>query len=180
MAKKMDISKMPGYGWEYNALRGEILKRIEMRQQLISITLTLAGIFLSFGLTNEMVTLVYPPLAMFLAFGWAQNDFRIRRTAEYIRENLEKLDIGLKYESTMDADRLTDKSLATWRFVVISHSGIFLFSQIMAVGIDLLQSGMNFSPLRVGLLTIDAISILMVAWITRQSTSMPKKIKGKK
>jgi len=50
----------------------------------------------------------------------------------------------------------------------------------MAVGIDLLQSGMNFSPLRVGLLTIDAISILMVAWITRQSTSMPKKIKGKK
>ena len=107
---------------------------------------------------------------MFLAFGWAQNDFRIRRMARYIREKLENLDIGLKYESTMHDDRLIDKSLATWRFVVISHSGIFLFSQFMAVGIDLLQSGTQFSPLRIGLLTVDIISIMMVGWITHQSS----------
>jgi len=180
MAKKIDVSNMPGYGWEYSALRSEILKRIEMRQQLISITLTLAGIFLSFGLANEMVTLVYPPLAMFLAFGWAQNDFRIRRMALYIRENLESLKIGLNYESTMDIDRQTDSSLATWRFIVISHSGIFLFTQIMAVGIDILQSGLQFTPLRTGLLIIDAISILMVTWITRKSTRSGKNSMEKK
>lgn len=170
MVKKIDLSRMSGYGWEYSAIKSEMLKRIEMRQQLISITLTLAGIFLSFGLTNEMVTLVYPPLAMFLAFGWAQNDFRIRRMARYIRDNLENLEIGLNYETAMHDDRLFDTSLATWRFVVISHSGIFLFTQVMAVGIDVLQLGLQFTPIRVGLLVIDAFSILAVASITRQST----------
>lgn len=170
MARSIDHGAKPGYGWEYAAIRSEILKRIEMRQQLISITLTLAGIFLSFGLNNEMVTLVYPPLAMFLAFGWAQNDFRIRRMGRYIRDNLESLKIGLNYESAMQEDRLVDNSLATWRFVVISHSGIFLFTQIMAVGIDILQSGLEFNPLRIGLLIIDAISIIMVTWITSKAT----------
>ncbi|MGZ9234768.1 MAG: hypothetical protein ACXW4E_04520 [Anaerolineales bacterium] len=66
---------------EYASLRGEIRKRIEMRQQIVSVTLTLAGIFLGVGLATQTVTLVYPPLAMFLAFGWAQNDFRIRDLA---------------------------------------------------------------------------------------------------
>jgi hypothetical protein len=171
MPRKIDHTAKPGYGWEYSAIRNEILKRIEMRQQLISITLTLAGIFLSFGLSNEMVTLVYPPLAMFLAFGWAQNDFRIRRMGRYIRENLESLEIGLNYESQMQEDRQIDTSLATWRFVVISHSGIFLFTQVMAIGIDILQSGLLFTPLRTGLLVIDAISVIMVVWITRKATS---------
>lgn len=32
-----------GIELEYNSLRGEILKRIELRQQIISVTLTLAG-----------------------------------------------------------------------------------------------------------------------------------------
>ena len=38
---------------EYNALRSEIIKRIELRQQLISIALTLAGIFLKFWIDNR-------------------------------------------------------------------------------------------------------------------------------
>jgi len=176
MAKKINPTANPGYGWEYSALKNEMLKRIEMRQQLISITLTLAGIFLSFGLTSDMVTLVYPPLAMFLAFGWSQNDFRIRRMARYIRENLESLKIGLNYETIMHEDRLNNSSMETWRFLVISHSGIFLFTQIMAVGIDLLRSGFQFTPLRIGLLIVDAISMILVSWITYKSiyTRKPK------
>jgi uncharacterized membrane protein YqaE (UPF0057 family) len=169
MAKKVDQKENPGYGWEYSAIKSEMLKRIEMRQQLISITLTLAGIFLSVGLTSEMVTLVYPPIAMFLAFGWSQNDFRIRRMAQYIRENLENLNIGLNYETAMQEDRVKNPSIATWRFLVISHSGIFLFTQIMAVGVDLLRSGIQFNPLRIGLLIVDALSMILVAWITFKS-----------
>ena len=169
MTKKIDHNVNPGYGWEYTAIRGEILKRIEMRQQLISITLTLAGIFLSIGLTSEMVTLIYPPLAMFLAFGWSQNDLRIRRSARYIRDNLESLHIGLNYETTMQQDRIENTGMANWRYLVISHSGIFLFTQIMAVGIDILRSGMQFDVLRVSLLIVDAISIMMVARITLKS-----------
>lgn len=166
MVRKIDHSAKPGYGWEYAAIRSEILKRIEMRQQLISITLTLAGIFISFGLSNEMVTLVYPPLAMFLAFGWSQNDFRIRRIGDYIRDHLERLNIGLNYETAMHKDRSDNPNIVTWRFLVISHSGIFLFTQIMAVGVDLLRSGLQFTPLRIGLLIVDAVSVIMVSWIT--------------
>ena len=168
MVKKIDLESKPGYAWEYAAIRGEALKRIELRQQLISITLTLTGIFLSVGLTNEMVPLVYPPLAMFLALSWAQNDFRIRRIAQYQRENLESLNIGLNYEAAMHEDRLAEKGFRTWSFVVVSHGGIFLFTQIMAVAIDILRSGLQFSPLRIGLLVIDAISMILVLWITRR------------
>jgi len=171
MAKKIDLASKPGYGWEYAAIRGEALKRIELRQQLISITLTLAGIFLSVGLSNELVPLVYPPLAMFLAFGWAQNDFRIRKIAQYQRDHLESLDIGLNYETAMQADRFTEKGMGAWRFVVISHSGIFLFTQAMAVAIDLLRSGLRFDPLRICLLAVDGVAIALVFWITRRVTS---------
>jgi hypothetical protein len=175
MGKKVDLEKLPGLGWEYNSLRSEILKRIELRQQIISITLTLAGVFLSFGLANELVPLIYPPLAMFLAFGWSQNDFRIRRLSSHIRSELETRGIGLIYETKTQKVRQDEKGMGAWRFVVISHSGIFLFTQVMAVGIELLRSGITGVGLQTGLLIVDGISILMVAWITIQAITRKEK-----
>ena len=172
----MPVSKKntkPGIELEYNSLRSEILKRIELRQQLISITLTLAGVFLGIGLGTQSVALIYPPLAMFLAFGWAQNDFRIRSSAEYIREHLEKPSTGLMYEHRVQARRASTSSLGEWRFVVISHIGIFIFTQVMAVVIELARTNFNLSSLTLTqqiLLVIDIISILFVLWIARQST----------
>ena len=84
-SRQNKTTDLHGVDLEYNSLRGEILKRIELRQQIISITLTLAGIFLSFGLSTDTVALIYPPLAAFLSIAWAQNDFRIRDLATYIR-----------------------------------------------------------------------------------------------
>jgi hypothetical protein len=162
-----------GFELEYNSLRGEILKRIELRQQLISITLTLAGVFLGIGLGTESVALIYPPLAMFLAFGWAQNDFRIRNSAEYIREHLENLTTGLKYEHEVQTGRTSTHGLGSWRFVVISHIGIFIFTQIMALVIELARFNFNFVLLSLTqwiLLVVDLISILFVLWIAKQST----------
>jgi hypothetical protein len=69
----VDIDKI---ATEYNALRDEILKRIELRQQFVSMTLTIAGVFLGIGVTTDTIALVYPLLATFLAIGWAQNDLR--------------------------------------------------------------------------------------------------------
>ena len=162
-----------GSDLEYTALRGEILKRIELRQQLISITLTLAGVFLGVGLGTESVALIYPPLAMFLAFGWAQNDFRIRNLAEYIREFLETPGTGLQYESMVQAGRVSTKGLGSWRFIVISHVGIFLFTQAMAIIIELARISFNFSLLSITqwiLLSFDLISMFFVVWIARKST----------
>ena len=152
---------------EYVALRSEILKRIELRQQLIAILLTLAGIFLGVGVSTETVALIYPPLAMFLAFGWAQNDFRIRDLARYIRENFENPATGLKYETSVQQGRVKSDGLGAWRFVVLSHGGTFIFTQVMAVGIELAK--VTFNPLEWALLGVDALSIIVVLWLVIQS-----------
>jgi len=166
--KKTDLH---GVDLEYNSLRGEILKRIELRQQIISITLTLAGIFLSFGLSTDTVALIYPPLAAFLSIAWAQNDFRIRDLAAYIRENLETAPIGLGYETYVQRERSKNNKLGAWRFVVISHTGIFIFTQLMAVGIELLKSmPIALTPLEWVLLVIDFISILVVLLFAGRSS----------
>lgn len=60
-----------GIDLEHKALRDEILTRIRLRQQIVGATLTLSGAFLGFGLKHVAVALIYPPLAFFLALGWA-------------------------------------------------------------------------------------------------------------
>ena len=152
---------------EYNALRGEILKRIELRQQVLAITLTLAGVFLSVGLTENTVALIYPPLGAFLAIAWAQNDYRIRDLATYIRKNLEGPSTGLNYESYIQRLRGESTKLSAWRFVVISHNGIFLLTQLMAVGMAVATELAKAtppapSPLQWALFIVDLISIVAV------------------
>jgi hypothetical protein len=170
-SRQNKTTDLHGVDLEYNSLRGEILKRIELRQQIISITLTLAGIFLSFGLSTDTVALIYPPLAAFLSIAWAQNDFRIRDLATYIRENLETAPIGLGYETYVQRVRSNNKKLGAWRFVVISHTGIFIFTQLMAVGIELLKSmPIVLTPLEWVLLVIDFVSILVVLLFAGRSS----------
>jgi hypothetical protein len=84
---------------EYTALRAEILKRIELRQQFIAMTLTIAGVFLGVGVTTDTIALVYPLLSTFLAISWAQNDSNIRRLAVYIRGHLENKTPYLGWET---------------------------------------------------------------------------------
>jgi hypothetical protein len=164
------VTNIHGLELEYNSLRNEILKRFDLRQQFISIALTLAGIFLSFGLTTALVALIYPPIATFLALGWAQNDLRIRDLGNYIRENIETVYPGIGYETYVQQVRNKSKGVKSWRPLVISHSGIFLFTQLMAVGIELSKStSFVFSPLKWGLLSIDIIAIIIVAWIASQT-----------
>jgi len=151
---------LSGLELEYTSLRGEILKRIDLRQQIISITLTLAGIFLSVGLAIEGVIFIYPILAMFLAFGWAQNDFRIRETAIYLRENIEHAIPGLGYENWVQNRRDEREGLGAWRFVVLSHGGVFLGTQLIAIGIGIAKLTPNY--LEWALLALDLIAVVIV------------------
>jgi len=167
-----DKSEHRGIEIEYAALRSEILKRIEMRQQIMAATLTLAGVFLAVGLSKENVSLIYPPLAAFIAIGWGQNDFRIRFAARYIRDNLERRMPGLGYESYIHSSRQRTKlekgrRLESWRFVVLSHGGILLITQMLAVGIDIPR--MAFSPLKISLYLIDLLAIVTVIWAMGQT-----------
>lgn len=75
---------------EYLSLRDEVMKRVESRQQLLSIALTLAGAFLGigWGTGGAVALLLFPPLVTLLAVGWVQNEVRIGQINRYIREVL--------------------------------------------------------------------------------------------
>lgn len=161
---------------EYAALRNEILKRMELRQQLIAGTLTLAGVFLSVGLVKDLVALIYPPLAAFLALAWAQNDFRLKSAAKYIREKLEPV-LGLRWETWVQEQREAGREeLGSWNFIVASHGGIFLLTQLLAVGIELLKNA-PFSWLKGILLGFDTASVVVVALVLLKIRKKPDKAK---
>ena len=90
--------------------------------------------------------------------------------ANYIRENLECPSTNLKYETYVQEERRKKKGLGTWRIVVFSHSGIFIFTQLMAVAIELSKTtSLEFPPLKWILLAVDLAAILMVCWIANHS-----------
>lgn len=76
---------------EYAALRAELLKRIELQHQVISLTLIIFGTMLSFGFQahSSSIVLLYPVLALFLAASWAHNGRAIRDLVLYIRDQIE-------------------------------------------------------------------------------------------
>ena len=155
-----------GVELEYKSLRDEILTRIRLRQQLIWYTLTVSGVFLGFGLTNPQVSLIYPVFALFLAFGWAQNDYRIRNVATYIREHLEVCfqtpgwETQIRYKSKKSG-------LNSWRFVVLSHGGTFLVTQLMAIVVGFFPS--DKGGLEWSLFIIDLAAMFGVLWILKKS-----------
>jgi hypothetical protein len=159
-------TELRGMELEYTALRSEILKRIELRQQVISVTLTLAGAFLGVGLTKESVVLIYPLLAALLALGWAQNDFRIKISARYIRDKLESHLPGLNYETSLQEERKAKSGgLGSWRFITISHGGIILITQLAAIVIEFLVHWAKFRSLTWTLLSVDVIAVIIVIWL---------------
>ena len=161
---------------EFVAMRAEILTRIQLRQRITGITLTLSGVLLGFGLQAPLVALLYPPLAAFLAFAWAQNDDRIRGIAMYIIEVVEKDLPGVRWESWYRKNS-SAAGLSSWRYIVLAYGGILLFTQAFSVlrGLVWLLGGGD-PPIGLGdtvlgwsLLVADAIAIPVVCWILRKA-----------
>jgi hypothetical protein len=151
---------------EYKALRDEVLKRIELRQQFVSMTLTIAGVFLGVGATTATVALVYPPLAAFLAIAWMQNDERVKSLAKYIRRHIESSVPGLGWETHVQAERKATR-MRSWRFIITSHVGIFLLTQVMAIGVGLLK--FTSTSVEWVLLGVDLVAVWVVAWVMRRA-----------
>lgn len=148
-----------GIDLEYKSLRDEILARIRLRQQIVTATLTLCGVFLGFGLNNAALAFIYPPLAFFLSLGWAQNDYRIRTLASYIRNQLEPSFAVDGWETKVNEKRKT-ASLGHWRYAILSHGGIFILSQMLAIGIGVPL--FTWQPVEWFLITVDIISVIAV------------------
>lgn len=76
---------------EYESLRCEILKLIEMQSQLVSLAVVALGTVLSFGLQadNSALVFVYPFLALILGISWLNHSHAISRCAAYLSQELE-------------------------------------------------------------------------------------------
>ena len=111
---------------EHSALRSEILKRIELRQQTLTFALLAAGTLLTIVfMSNEPkfeILLIFPILAMFLSLLWMQSDLRIGEIGEYIRNNLK-----LGWETHV-REKHKDQRI---RPVEFAAYGIFMLTSIM-------------------------------------------------
>ena len=143
---------------EYSALRAEIVQRIGLRQQLLAITFTITGVILGFGVNNGPIALILPPLILFLVIAWTQNDTRVYDAATHIREKIEPNVPGLRWETDVQRERQETKNIK-WRRTILSHGGVFVFVQFIAILVGVLQ----FTPnaLLIVLLVIDAVSVVI-------------------
>src|SRR5215510_11261505 len=120
---------------EYATLREEVLKRLEGRQQTLSIALTLAGAFLGLGWNaGSVVMLLYPLIALLLAVSWAQNEVFIKQLNAYIRDHLEGGDTGRGWQRYTN-QRMSEIRVMGWPIEILAIGGIFVLTQLMAIGL---------------------------------------------
>lgn len=76
---------------EYNSLRDEILKLIELQSQLIGLAVLALGVIMGVGLrsSNAAVMFVYPPLSLMLSITWLNHAHAVSRCADYLSDELE-------------------------------------------------------------------------------------------
>jgi len=154
---------------EYSALRDEILKRIEFQHQLVSLTLIVAGTFLTIGVQANVPSsalLVYPILALFLAAGWAQDDVRINQLSVYIREKIEKHLGGFGWENYRQAERVYSRWGPFGSLGALSARGVFLVTQFLTIALALTRFAP--SPQEIVLLVVDGIAILFTFILLRR------------
>jgi hypothetical protein len=148
---------------EYSSLREEVLKRIEGRQQALSITLTIAGAFVGVGWNaGSVVLLLYPLIALLLAAGWAQNEIIIRQLNRYIRDYLEEQVTVMGWER-YSRQRMTETRLFGWPIDVLATGGIFIVTQLMAMGLGTYKFG--DSSLEWILLILDLAAVILMGWV---------------
>lgn len=133
MRKKALINPEKYSELEYQSVRAEILKRIELRQQIIQINLTFAGVLIGVGAqtNNPLISSIYPPLAFCFAMLWAQNDIRGRQLGQYIREVLEG---GKgKWEAFYKEKLSIETMLGKYPLSIFAPGGAFIISELIAI-----------------------------------------------
>ncbi len=144
---------------EYNALRDEILKRSEFRNQIISFALIISGTILTIGLqpnSPPYILFVFPILGLFLAGMWKRNMVWGRRLSTYIQENVEN-----KFNVTGWEADASSRHKARFSFIMsttFSAGGLFLGVGAITFILGLLKS--TYAPIDIGLIAIDGVCLL--------------------
>jgi len=162
---------------EYSALRDEVLKRMDLRQNILTSTVLIAGTILAFSVPDEtspLVLLLYPILALFLATAWTQNDTRIWDIAQYIENEIESKLSGIKWETYIH--RLNQSRIV--RPLEVTAVGVFLATEVITVGLALLKTDFlveGFSTEEWVLLAFALISLVQTIRTVRSRSKAMKK-----
>jgi hypothetical protein len=156
---------------EYTCLRSEILKRLEIRNRLMTFSLIVAGTIIAFGSKAEVtvfVLLLYPILAFFLALAWMQTDMQIGAIGSYIREKIEQKLEGLNWETFYKKKRIETKNRTIARPIEISAAGVFFITEILAVLLSFEKLPPPLLKLEYLFLLLDVVAIILTFIIIRQ------------
>lgn len=179
-----EIAK-PGLELEYNALREELNKRMEFRNQIIFAVLLAAGTILTASVIAAMDTskasaaavFVYVPIAVSLAALWAQNDVRVIQLGKYIREHLEPQIPGLGWESHRKQTTEAPVSVLGIPFLVVAAGSLFLITELMSLLVGfyvMLNRNANVTIVDWVFGGVSILSLLMtaylVAYVARQES----------
>lgn len=149
---------------EYSTLRDELLKRVEMRDQVLTFTLVVAGTFLTFGVqmvSTALVLLLYPILVVFLAVLWTHNDVRIGEIGEYIRKNIEPRLHGVNWENHISKKYIESRN-RRFRRVQVSATGVYLATEFLAIILAIPRLTFSLDEM---ILLISALLAIIVTFI---------------
>lgn len=156
---------------EYKALRDEILKRLDVRYQLVNLTLVIIATLFSAGLQPNVapsVLLLYPIVGMFLSAGWVQNNYTLYELADYIRQNIENKYGGAGWQGYVANPPKRHRKGITYFF-----SSLFFFSVAVFCGTQVIAMLLGIARIRGTtpameewiLLVIDGIAVLLTAFM---------------
>lgn len=124
---------------EFRELRNEILKRIELRQQVLVITITIAGVIFGLALKdnvtgyNNQIALIYPPISLLMAMIWIIDDYNIQKASLYIRYRIERKLPILMWENYTEYVTYGSKDKYVRLGTLFAYCGIFITTQFIAL-----------------------------------------------
>jgi hypothetical protein len=159
---------------EHTSLRTEFVKRVELGQRLLEITLVSAAAILTINLTGiefARVLLAYPVLVMFLAFAALHHALQLRLLATYIKTEIEPRyrwrhgseDASVGHEAWLveNAPR-QDQRLGTFASIFM-----FIGIQVLVFSLGVVESvtGSLVQPVDMVLIIVGAVAIFGTAGV---------------
>ena len=157
---------------EYTALRSEFVKRVELGQRLLEITLVSAAAILTINLTGAefaRVLLAYPVLVMFLAFAGLHHGLQVRILATYIKTEIEPrfrwrhdgVDAAVGYEAWLVAHAPREEQ----RLGIFSSIFMFTGTQVLVFSIGAVDAvtGTRVHPVDIVLIIVGVVVIVVTA-----------------
>jgi hypothetical protein len=157
---------------EYTSLRAEIVKRLELGQRLLEITLVSAAAILTINLTGTefgRVLLAYPVLVMFLAFAGLHSALQVRILAMYIKTEIEPRfrwrhngqDVTVGYEAWLAAHAPREEQ----RLGIFSSIFMFTGTQVLVFSLGVVEAvtGARVDPVDIVLIGVGGVVIVATA-----------------